>query len=250
MSEQMTFIDRLTRVADGRKLYPWLMEMGLSSATVARMRKNKIPGPEHLTVICRAENVSLSWLLEGKGVPYMVARFDDDESLAGYIEAHLDENWEQIYPLSDARGLRAVVMVQPGYVQLSDKKGTPFTAIEVAAGPVGDRTMEAVKAWCLETNGQCHPNTLTRTELADVISGQVGTWQLLERPNPILKKTDPGHVAELRSAYSTADDPLTVQDVADMMRVLSPELQERVKAYVEGITDAVDSVTGDERSGK
>ncbi len=181
----------------------------------------------------------------------MVTRLESDAAIVEHLHALMDEDWEDLYPVSDPGGLRALVLSQGAEIGEGDD-AVPYTAIEVIAGPIGNATLAAVTGWHFERDGYVHPNRLTRQQTADIAAGRVGTWQLLDGPEPLLKRTNPGRVSELdlHSPYSTVEDPPTVQDVTDMMRVLSPELQERVKAYVEGMTDAVDSVTGEERSGK
>lgn len=65
------FIDRLTLLARGRQLYPWLAGVGWSKTDVARVKNGHIPGSEKLAMLARSEPVSLTWLLTGQGAPYV-----------------------------------------------------------------------------------------------------------------------------------------------------------------------------------
>lgn len=65
------FKQRLLKVAAGRKLTPWLMSLGWTRTDVARVNRGHIPGPEKLALLVDTENVSLSWLLAGKGDPWI-----------------------------------------------------------------------------------------------------------------------------------------------------------------------------------
>lgn len=66
-----TFKQRLLNVAAGRKLTPWLMSLGWTRTDVARVNRGHIPGPDKLALLADKENVNLSWLLAGKGEPWI-----------------------------------------------------------------------------------------------------------------------------------------------------------------------------------
>ena len=58
---------RLAFLLRGRKPFVWNRSVHLSNGAVQRMNQGKWPDPAKLVPACRIENVSLTWLLEGRG---------------------------------------------------------------------------------------------------------------------------------------------------------------------------------------
>lgn len=57
-------------VLGDRKITPWALDLGLSRGMVSRISEGHVPRPEVLSLIARAEGVSLDWLLDGIGPPW------------------------------------------------------------------------------------------------------------------------------------------------------------------------------------
>lgn len=136
------FKERLVLILNGRKKHPWGEALGFTRGTLTRLFNGEIPSAEKLTPICRTENVSLTWLLEGIGEPYMVHHTYTDEETAELIKDHTDdESWQilvlknQVYP--------AVILTLPATMQVG-KSHIKYTAIEIIAGPAGPETLEAI----------------------------------------------------------------------------------------------------------
>lgn len=71
MSEQSsTFLDRLTVLARGRKLTPWLIELGWTTGDIGRINKGHVPGWEKLMILAESDGANLHWLITGQGDRY------------------------------------------------------------------------------------------------------------------------------------------------------------------------------------
>ena len=138
------FSERMEYLLGNRKKHPWGKSLGLSHGLVARLFDGELPASEKLIPICKAENVSLTWLIEGSGETYMVHHsFTDEETaetLSNYID---DEKWEvlvlknHIYP--------AIILTLPT-TMLVGKKHIDYTAIEIIAGPINTETLHILKS--------------------------------------------------------------------------------------------------------
>lgn len=70
-AESGEFLIRLKQLARGRPLTPWLVGCGWSKVDVSNVIHGHIPGHLKLTALALREDVSLTWLLTGKGPPYV-----------------------------------------------------------------------------------------------------------------------------------------------------------------------------------
>ena len=71
---EQNFIERLAQVLAERKPTPWGERLGFNKSTVSRIFSGVVPGSEILNAIMRYENISLSWLLSGKGDQFLIER--------------------------------------------------------------------------------------------------------------------------------------------------------------------------------
>lgn len=126
------FVARLDWVLADRPKHPWGKQLGIGQGPINTMFKGSIPSHEFLSAICRYENISLNWLLEGKGAPCLVHRFDSDEATAEYLATLLeDEPWD-IHVVGDHRQY-AVVLTQPGAYECK-KEFVEYTLVEILTG--------------------------------------------------------------------------------------------------------------------
>lgn len=87
-----TFLSRINYILDGRKPNPWGMEIGLSRGTISRLIQGYTPGADSLSIIASNENVNLTWLLQGKGSPFIVERCVTETNAYDFLLAKLKEN--------------------------------------------------------------------------------------------------------------------------------------------------------------
>lgn len=232
MRENDNFIDRLMSVLGDRKLYPWGMALGFSSATLARLKRGNSPKGETLAMIARAENASVSWLLTGQGPPYLVHRADTDADLAALLGSYLDDEDWRVDMLHDVRHA-VLALTQPAVIGEGDD-AVPYTALELCAGPIGPVTANAVR-----DRVHCAVR-LSADQVRDLQTGRVGTWQILQI---LASGEDHGgqRVAELASQYDTGAFTRDEQILVEKYRSLPPGDRTRTQTIVDALAHAVDT---------
>lgn len=192
-SEASRVDKRLSVVLQGRQLYPWGYSVGLSKSAIGRLKNGHFPDPETLIPACRIERMSLSWLLDGLGVPFVVYSAETDGAGAVYVREMLrDEPTQQVTFVHCALGY-CVVLWQP--VEVTPSKGEPYhyTAVEVIGGGVlGPETARAVTefgAW-----DRLRAVDVCEEEWAGLTSGRLGNVPLLG-PHPERGPVEPTYDA-------------------------------------------------------
>lgn len=178
---------RLEAILGGRKPYAWAERVGLSSGTMNRLLKGSFPDPEKLIPACRIENLSLSWLLDGMGSPYLVHAHADDRSAARTLLQHLsDEPGWHVFVVRSELGWTPVLH-QP--VESTTAEGTVYRyrAVEVIAGPCAEKTAQVLAAppsdvdearsygAALSAAARVTYSTVDETTHANVAEGRLGT---------------------------------------------------------------------------
>ncbi len=171
-----TFSARLKLVLGNRKPTPWSENLLIPSGTMSRMFKGDGVPPtyETLAKITRTENVSLSWLIEGVGSPYLIALVPDDAELTGEVETRLQEepSW-RIDVLTDGQ-LLIVVLSQPA--QIVEKRGNiEYIAVDVFGGVVAPKVMDMLARYGQRVTMKKWP----RERLIPGLRLGLGTFQLL-----------------------------------------------------------------------
>ena len=169
-----TFLGRLNWLLAGRKLTPWATQLGMSGSTIARLGEGVPPKHESLVKILRTENVSLSWLLDGKGAPFHVLRTDSDlDTLMALDEELNDPGWKVAWLHGEIQ--HALVLFQPAVIENS-RDSLDYIAISVISGPVGAAVKDKLRAMemRLATSAAVNDNTL-----ALLHAGLLGTRHLL-----------------------------------------------------------------------
>jgi len=171
-NELNIFLDRINFILQGRKITPWAKSIGLSNGDVSRIKDGKIPGPEKLVPICRTENISLNWLLEGVGEPYMVHHTFTDEETAELVSSHAnDERWQilvlknNVYP--------AIVLTLPAIMQVG-KNEVKYTAVEIIAGPMDAETLKAI----MSAGSETHEISLDEFTMRRLYAGKVSNQEI------------------------------------------------------------------------
>lgn len=189
MSSRELMETRLDVVLSGRKAYAWAEQVGLSSGTMNRLKKGQFPDPEKLVPACRIENLSLSWLIDGMGSPYLVHAHADDRSAARTLLDHLqDEPGWHVFVLRSNLGW-APVLHQPVEATTADGTVYRYRAVEVIAGPCGQETAQVIVApptdaapgldrGDIGAAARVTYATVDDTTYASVVEGRVGTHAL------------------------------------------------------------------------
>lgn len=194
------FFNRIQFILGNRKVGPWSEGIGLSKPDMTRVKKGGTIGSEKLIPICRAENVSLSWLLEGKGHPYMVQHTHSDAETADLLASYIDdEDWHvlilrhSVYP--------AIILTQPA-TMLVGKKDIDYRAIEIIAGPVGSETLGVIKKSSVSDKNQVDVDEFTARKL---YAGKLGNQDIFgDEENTLFSR---------QTALVTDDLPDAEQDV-------------------------------------
>lgn len=169
----ISFSERLTDLLSGRGKNAWGKVMGFNSSNITRMFRNEIPGYEILSAIMKMENVSLSWLLEGKGSPFLIDVQETAEGLAEMVEEHLkDGGWTDIYVTNAPNGV-LVTLSQPGQY---DYKGTAidYRIIEVVTGPLSEALVQLLE----KAKAKVWLGTLEPADAQRIVNGEAGTFLL------------------------------------------------------------------------
>lgn len=145
-------IKRLETLLNGRRKYPWGQAVTLSRGAIDKLFNGEILHHQLMGAITRAENVSLSWLTEGRGSPYMVNRVSTDKEAADTIRDILEDepgNWA-IYRVMNKEDQRQslVVLTQPGeysYEHRGKRSTLTYKIVEIISGPLGKRVYELLR---------------------------------------------------------------------------------------------------------
>lgn len=137
-----SFLSRIEFILKGRALYSWGQSLGLKQGTINRISKGHVPGPDILPMISRTENVSIHWLLEGAGAPYLVSRCQSDaEAHERLIQHFSDEPGWAIHLVVSAPEF-TVVLTQPCRT-VSGQRTVEYTCVEIISG-AGPNTVRGV----------------------------------------------------------------------------------------------------------
>ena len=239
----MCLADRLTYVLHGRMKHKWGKDIGITKSVIDSLWKGKIPGADKLSPAIRAENLSLSWLLEGMGNPYLVNHCTSDEECYSVLDEMYAEEWKT-YIVTDGCQI-AIVLTQPGSYQIKDDPYL-YTIIEVLTGNIGDDALNLVLDNV--TNKTVFHIETSCSTMNDLIRGNVGTYQLLHAENALLSnahliqtkmdKQDQPYLqcAENKASYNLADsvsstEMATIED----LRKLDPHDIAHIKAVIKSL---------------
>lgn len=171
----MNFNERIETVLLDRKLYPWASAMGVSNTAANRIKQGVIPGSEILTSISKTENVNLTWLVGGKGAPYIVERYGSDSDLAKWLTLHIEDGaWEDVYIYTDGQYI-VIELSTPASFSYKNKM-VKYTAREVMAGPLGDEVLDLL--WSSFSEQSLWICYLEPETLRDIHQGKIGPFQI------------------------------------------------------------------------
>jgi len=176
-----SFEERLNNVLNDRKQTPWGKSLGFTSASISHIFSGgRIPGPEFLQAICRAENVNLNWLLSGKGKPFNVTYIQSAKSFVVYVNTMLtDENWQVcVCSLTEQTVL---VLTQPAQYEFKGK-WIDYTLCEVLVGQGSEELAWILNNHQSERDTYSTPN-LPGNILKKIAGGELGTYALLHHPD-------------------------------------------------------------------
>lgn len=224
----LSFEERLNFVLKDRKQTPWGKSLGFTGASISHIFSGgRIPGPEFLNAIRRAENVNLNWLLTGEGSPYIVDYCQSADELSDYVSAMLhDEPWV-VYVCSHV-DTTCLVLTQPGAYEFKGKF-VDYNMIHVLVGP-GDDVLANVLNDHNSDGGAVFVPFMTDNERKDLMAGKIGTYELLGGLEPLLNPHKVGsHISDIEfteasSGKASVDLP-TMRTVIRLVGEKEAELQ-------------------------
>ena len=134
-------------------------------------------GADVLATVCRTENASISWLLEGKGAPFLVHRAESDQAAAETLERFItDEPAWSVHQIQGPNEQWAFALTQPAKIE---RKGEwiDYTELELIVGDVGERARAVINDSNLDLDR--HWITFDANTWHQLQAGLLGTWRLV-----------------------------------------------------------------------
>lgn len=218
------FLSRLVFVLGDRKKYPWGAHIGLDRGIIERLFNGKEAKGETLAHISRLENVSITWLLEGKGSPYLVNKCTSDDEAADYLGALLDEHGWTAY-ICETADRTALVLTLPASFETKKGEKINYTIVETITSP-GPRSFNLLKMASIHTKGI----NLNKDSFNRLATGWMNNQELLELLSTA-ERISAGHFAQLTNA-TPAVSPLTddqrLWSLLEIYRALSDDDRQRL----------------------
>jgi len=127
---------RFASVLGDRRPNTWAKDCNLSSAHAHRFVHGGNIGAEILVLIQRKENVSLSWLLDGKGAPYLINYAPNLGATCAVLGAMLEQcpQW-QIINIQVGDNSPAFLLVRNNLMWRKGPEPIHYIEVEVVCGP-------------------------------------------------------------------------------------------------------------------
>lgn len=173
--------ERLDLVLRGRSAWKWAESVHLSSGALSRMLKGSFPDPEKLVPACRVENLSLTWLIEGRGTPFCVACPASDAQAIEVVQAALHDDPEADVLIGYCDDGYTVIVHAPVYAQTSTGKPYEYKATTIVGGCVAGARLAA---WLNDITRQkrFHKHHLAvqmeRPDWSRLASGHMGNFEI------------------------------------------------------------------------
>lgn len=205
---------------------PWGLSVGLPLGTGHRLKKGKFPDPESLVPAVQIERVSMSWLVDGTGTPFMVLPAASDEDAAHLLSMLLgDEPNQTVTLVGSERGAGVVVVLtQPAQVSRGDTT-LDYTAVQVVSGPIDTLAARAIGE---HAHGHTKILILPPDQFAALATGHMGNVPLVgwaRAPGGLLDQAESvtrDMLPELTQRFSRQPEPKPVT-----YEMLSPDANVR-----------------------
>lgn len=129
------FIDRLDFILRGRKKHPWGQSLGISQGVITTMFAGTVPHADVLSAMACIDNVSISWLLEARGAPFIVDNFACPDAVLAAISPAMERHHWSVAILSD--GTReVVVLARPASLKTKQGQCIDYSLSKIIASGV------------------------------------------------------------------------------------------------------------------
>lgn len=230
-TDHWDFQSAIAQVLHGRAPYPWGQALGLSHSQINNMTRGIVPKGATLGMICETERASGTWLLTGRGAPFLVDRFPDREAFQAWLEDYAAyTRGADLYVAAcdneEALITRTTVIKEP-----AGREAYSFEEIRVIAGILevlpAELDLDGVNAFLLRLN---------RKQFQDLVTGQAGNQVILrwlENAEPLLRR--PAAVAEQVDTY-TVGDRSAEEELLDRYREMSSEQRQALLTIARGVS--------------
>lgn len=186
--------ERLEWLLHGRSPWKWGESVRLSSGAISRLMTGRFPDPEKLVPACRIENLSLTWLIEGRGMPYCVATPADDVEAASILGQVFADEPQTNLLVAYTETSYTVIVWMPVQAQTQDGKPYNYNATTILGGGVaGPDTMEVIEANYSFTGVEyCRALRLERDKWRALASGLMGNHDVFGEGG-LLEQSTRGH---------------------------------------------------------
>lgn len=199
-----SFEERLNNVLDDRKQTPWGKSLGFTSASISHIFSGgRIPGPEFLQAIRRAENVNLNWLLTGEGSPYITEHFISGSELSEYLTNMLEDEPWRVYVCSHTE-IACLLLTQPGQYEFKGK-WIDYTIAHILVGP-SDESLNEILELHDKVKNEVIVLDLVPPLAREIMVGNVGTYLLLDRSPSLLDSRPRLKLSEITFSASSHSD--------------------------------------------
>ncbi len=168
---------RAVRILGGRRPHTWGNLLGLSSGAVQRLiRHGFVPGWKGLWKLVRVENVSLTWLIDGIGPPYLVHSSVTDLHASRLVRKLLEEFDDWRITLLPGRVLSAIVLDADRLLDTGENKPLAYRHVVIIGGATGPLALTAA----IEARERYRVNLaeLEDSALLLISAGEVGPFAL------------------------------------------------------------------------
>jgi len=207
----MPISERLLKLKASRSILEWEREAGIARGNLRRAIKGDSLSEENIRKLVRTENVSVDWLLEGRGTPYYIVKLNSDAEIADALQVYFDDEaarWAvTIIRCKSADVPLAIALTMP--IERKGPDDTDFikeSALELITGPIGPLSSHIL---CRSGWNKVSGLALDDEIVADICNGKLGTYALLVDPGYLLLSTalDPQVLAVITEALNVAEAP-------------------------------------------
>jgi hypothetical protein len=243
------FLSKLRYLSAQRDITPWLKSLKFSDGLIGKVLKGQEPGADLLRALARTERVSLRWLEDGRGAPYLVSRMTNDEEAIEYLDELLAEDWDRLILATADDERFAVILDQPGEYRLKEK-WIKYHIVEVVAGNISLETLR----WLAKRHKGLWMLRLTPDDMDRLSRGYMGNIELFgyedprkrskgftEKFEPLIDKIESTlHDSPYQALHEPPEgqepskEPLTTEEaiLVEKYRQLGPDDQRHAQAVV------------------
>jgi len=164
---------------------------------ISRINAGEIPGQDVLLLISRVENVSLSWLLDGRGSPFCCHNCETPEEFCEELSAELeDQAFDQITVVNSGSA-PVVIFEQAATDTLKKDKTYDYRRLTILSGPWSKEIRQILIGLIDQPN--VTPLAMHEPQVAAIRKGELGTFLLFgdEKHTGILASAMPDKTLEL-----------------------------------------------------